>query len=99
MKDSSILLLPEDQGFGDILLTPRPDEWFGVRNELAIKAKEAQRRDQRQSDGDSATYALVYEPGSLIPRAVSQAELDEYMDSGEYGDRLVEIGEADDYYS
>jgi len=96
---SSVLLLPEDEGFHDILNVPRPDEWFGIRNELAIKANEAQRRDQKQSDGNSATYALVYEPGSMIPRAVTQAELDEYMNSGEYGDRLVEIGEVEDFYS
>jgi hypothetical protein len=99
MRSPNILLLPGDTGFGDIFNTPRPDEWFGVRNELAIKANEAQRRDQKQSDGNSATYALVYEPGSMIPRAVTQSELDEYMNSGEYDDRLIEIGEVDDFYS
>lgn len=93
----SLLLLPGDEGFGDIANSPRPDEWFGVRNELAIKATEAQKRDSKQSNGDSATYALIYEVGSLIPKAVTQAELEEYMNSGCYGDRLIEIGDIEEF--
>ncbi|WP_036488028.1 hypothetical protein [Myxosarcina sp. GI1] len=44
-------------------------------------------------DGD--TYAFVFEPGSGIARPVTQTELDEYLEGGEYDERLDEI-EADD---
>jgi hypothetical protein len=42
-------------------------------------------------DGDCVNF--VADPISGIFRAVTQAELDEYLEGGEYEERLMEIGE------
>jgi len=40
---------------------------------------------------DSNTYAFVAEPGSGLMRPVTSAELEEYLEGGEYEERLIEI--------
>ncbi len=40
---------------------------------------------------DGNTYAFVCEPGSGLMRPVTMDELDEYLDGGEYDERLAEI--------
>jgi hypothetical protein len=44
-------------------------------------------------DGDSVAYVADRSTG--IFRAVTQAELEEYLEGGEYEERLIEIGEFD----
>ena len=68
----SLLMLPGDPGFDELLMTPRPD-W----GEVAAK------------DGDN--YAFVFDPGSLLPRPVTMAELEEYMEGGAYDEQMIEI--------
>ena len=51
--------------------------------------REAANRDQN-------TYAFVAEPVSGIMRPATLAELEDYLNGGEYDDRLNEIGEDDD---
>lgn len=45
-------------------------------------------------DGNSVSF--VADPVSGIFRAVTEAELDEYLEGGEYEERLIEIGEFDE---
>lgn len=40
---------------------------------------------------DGTSYAYVAEPGSALLRAVGMAELEEYLEGGEYDDRLAEL--------
>lgn len=57
----------------------------------------ARRPDWRQREqvmGEPMSF--VVEPGSGLARPVSQAELEEYLEGGEYDERLDEIGEMDD---
>lgn len=51
-------------------------------------------RDVAARDGNS--YAYVAEPGSAILRAVGMAELDEYLEGGEYDERLAEIEDLEE---
>lgn len=41
-------------------------------------------------------FAFVARAGSGLLEPVSMADLDEYLEGGEYDDRLEEIGEADE---
>lgn len=41
-------------------------------------------------DGDN--YAFVVLPGELLPRPVTMAELNEYMEGGAYDAQMMEIG-------
>ena len=45
---------------------------------------------------DGNEFHFVAEPESGLFRAVTLSELDEYLESGEYEERLIEIGEWDD---
>lgn len=40
-------------------------------------------------DGDN--YAFVFDPGSLLPRPVTMAELDDYLQGGAYDEQMMEI--------
>lgn len=44
-------------------------------------------------DGD--TYAFVAELGSGIMRPVTQTDLIDYLEGGEYDERMTELGEGD----
>lgn len=50
-------------------------------------------RDAAAKDGD--TFAFVVEPGSGLVRCVGSQGLEDYLNSGEYDERLQEID--DDY--
>lgn len=52
-------------------------------------------RETARQDGDS--YAFVVEPGSGLMRCVGMRSLTDYLEGGEYDERLEEIGtdEAD----
>ena len=50
-------------------------------------------REVANRDGD--TYAFVVGEDGLA-RPVTSSELDEYMDGGEYDERLIQIGESID---
>lgn len=45
---------------------------------------------------DGNTYAFVAELGSGIMRPATQEELTDYLEGGEYDERMAEIGEAED---
>ena len=46
-------------------------------------------RDTAVRDGN--TYAFVAEPGSGLMRPVTESELEDYLEGGEYDARLAEI--------
>lgn len=46
-------------------------------------------RDAAAKDGD--TFAFVVEPGSGLARCVGSKGLEDYLNSGEYDERLLEI--------
>lgn len=50
-------------------------------------------RDAANRDGN--TYAFVVEPGSGLARPATMAELTEYLEGGEYDERLSEIEDED----
>lgn len=60
-------------------------------DETLALAKRPDWHDIAIRDGD--TYAMVAEPGSGLMRPVTKEELREYLNSGEYDERLKEIGE------
>ena len=45
---------------------------------------------------DGNTYAFVAELGSGLMRPVTQSELVDYLEGGEYDDRMAEIGEVEE---
>lgn len=48
----------------------------------------------RAAEADGASWAYVCRPGSGgVAEAVTLAELDEFLEGGEYGERLAEINE------
>lgn len=51
-------------------------------------------REVAARDGD--TYAFVAEPGSGILRPATRAEVTDYLEGGEYDERMAEIGEDED---
>jgi hypothetical protein len=48
------------------------------------------------ADRDGDCVSFVADPVTGLFRAVTQAELEEYLEGGEYEERLIEIGEYDD---
>lgn len=46
------------------------------------------------ADGDS--YAFIAEPGSGLMRPATMGELREYLEGGEYDERLEELGEEEE---
>jgi hypothetical protein len=45
---------------------------------------------------DGNNYAFVVEPGSGLARAVDMRDLEEYLEGGEYEERLLEISDDDE---
>lgn len=51
---------------------------------------------KQYADRQGESVAFVVEPGSGIMRPATWNEMQEYLQSGEYDERLEEIGESED---
>lgn len=48
---------------------------------------------QAATNGD---FGFIVRPGSLLMEPVTGEELDEYLEGGEYDERLIELGETEE---
>ncbi|NEO86193.1 MAG: hypothetical protein F6J87_18340 [Spirulina sp. SIO3F2] len=52
--------------------------------------------EQFTSNGDRQSTHFIFAPGEMVMRPATPEELFEFIHSGEYDQRLAEIGEDDD---